>query len=105
MLACLHSCEGVLLCACSQVVGLSVEGDVVQVHVDVRVVFAADPSDGRAVERGARVDVGLRAGRRIRILGGHLELFELEGQRPGHLLDAAEWQRRPAWREEEKKGT
>lgn len=45
----------VLACACmhSQVVRLSVEGDVVQVHVEVRVVLTAHPADGGAVEGGA----------------------------------------------------
>lgn len=40
-------------CKHSQVVCLSVEGDVVQVHVEVRVVLTAHPADGSAVEGGA----------------------------------------------------
>lgn len=82
--------------ACSQVIRLSVEGDVVQVHVDVRVVLTADPADGRAVERGARANVGLQAGQRLRLLGGHVDLWEFEGQRLGNLVEAAIWQCHPA---------
>lgn len=86
------------MCACarSQVVRLSVEGDVVQVHVDVCVVLVAHPADGRAVEGGPRADVSLQAGQRLRLLHGDVELWEFKGQQLGPLVVAAEGECRPA---------
>lgn len=81
----------------SQVVCLSIKGDV-QVHVDVRVVLTADPTDGRAVERGTRADVGLQGGQGLRLLCGDIELGEFKGQQLGRLVVATIWQRRPAER-------
>lgn len=40
----------VRLQACSQIIGLAIEGDVLQFYVDVRVILTADPADGRAIE-------------------------------------------------------
>lgn len=93
----------ILVCAYarSQVVRLSIEGDVVHVHVDVWVVLTADPADGRAVEGGPRADVGLQAGQGVRLLCGNVELWEFESQQLGRLVVAAIWQRRPA----EKRGS
>lgn len=89
-------CKYACLCmGCSQVVGLSVEGHVVQVHVDVWVVLVAHPADGRAVERGAWADVGLQGGQRLGLLD-RVNLWEFEGQHLGCLIVAAKWQRRPA---------
>lgn len=79
----------------SQVVRLSVEGDAVQVHVEVRAVLAAHPADGRAVEGGAGAHVRLQAGQRLRLLGAAVDLWDLEGQELGGFVVAAEGQRRP----------
>lgn len=101
------------VCASSQVIRLSVEGDVVQVHVDVCVVLVAHPADGRAVKRGPQADVGLQAGQRLRLLHGDVELWEFKGQQLGTLVVAAERERRPAdsekrsdaaWSDEETSG-
>lgn len=86
----------VCVCASSQVVRLSIEGDVVQVHVDVCVVLVAHPADGRAVERGPRADVGLQAGQRLRLLHSDVEVWKFKGQQLGPLVEAAKRERRPA---------
>lgn len=79
--------------ACSQVICLSVKGHGVQVHVDVWVVLAADPADGRAVEWGAWADVCLQGVQRIRVLVVNVEIWEFKGQHLGCLVEAAERQR------------
>lgn len=82
-------------CAHSQVVRLPVEGGVVQVRVEVRVVLGAHPADGRAVEGGARAHVRLQAGHRLRLLGARMDFWDLKGQKLGRFVVAAEGQRRP----------
>lgn len=79
----------------SQVVRLAVEGDVVQVQEEVRVVLAAHPADGRAVEGGARAHVRLQAGQQLRLLWAGVDLRDLKGQKLGGFVVAAEGQRRP----------
>lgn len=88
----------------SQVVRLSVEGDVVQVHVEVRVVLAAHPADGRAVEGGARAHVRLQAGQHLRLLRARVDFWDLKGQELGGFVVAAEGQRRPGGSERRRVG-
>lgn len=63
--------------------------------MDVRVVLAAHPADGGAVEGGARADVSLQAGQRLRLLWGGDDLREFKGQKLGRFVVAAIRQRRP----------
>lgn len=77
--ACVRLCVHVFVCVCSQVVRLAVEGHGVQVHVDVRVVLAAHPADGRAVEGGPWAYVSLQVvGQRLCLLGADADLREFK---------------------------
>lgn len=98
MLACVYvhrECNHSMNIVFSQLVGLSIEGHGIVLHMNAAWLAAAHPANRSAVEGRPAADVMLVYHCRFRLLFGRLSVWQLEFQELVGLLKAAKGHGRP----------
>lgn len=102
---CMHSCLRVCMCLCSvcnhsmnnfsQLIGLSIEGHNISLHMDAAGLTAAHPANRSAIEGRPAANVMLVHHCWFRLRFGRLSFRQLEFQELIGLLEATKWHGAP----------